>query len=111
MVTSILHRITGSALYFGMALLAWWLISVASGPQYLEIVQEIMTGIPGRLALFGLSWALIHHALGGVRHFIWDTGRGFELRTVNLFSWMTILGSIVLTLVIWTLGYYIRGAF
>lgn len=111
MVMSIFHRMSGAALYFGMLFMAWWLISVASGPQYLQVVQDLMISIPGRLALFGFSWALIHHSLGGLRHFIWDTGRGFELGTVNLLSWMTIIGSIVLTLAIWTLGYHIRGAF
>ncbi len=111
MVMSIFHRLTGVVLYFGMALLAWWLISVASGPENLEVVKAVMTSIPGRLVLFGLSWALIHHALGGIRHFIWDSGRGFEISAVNFLSWMTIAGSVILTFVVWTLSYYMRGAF
>lgn len=111
MVMSILHRISGSMLYFGMFILAWWLISVASGPDYFGLVQGLLASIPGRLIMFGFTWALVHHALGGIRHFIWDTGRGYELGTVNLLSWMTILGSITLTLVIWYFGYKMTGAF
>ena len=47
--------------------------------------------------MVGYTWALIHHALGGIRHLIWDTGRGFDLGTVNVMSWLTILGSLALT--------------
>jgi len=111
MVMSIFHRISGSALYFGMFFLAWWLMSVASGPEYFGFVQGVLASIPGRLILFVFTWALMLHALGGVRHFIWDTGRGFELGTVNWMSWLSLLGSIVLTLLIWYFGYKMIGAF
>ena len=40
----------------------------------------------GKLVLFGYTWALFHHMLGGLRHFIWDTGRGFQIWQVNLLS-------------------------
>ena len=61
------------------------------------------------LVLFGYTWALIHHMLGGMRHFIWDTGRGFEIWQVNLLSWLTIVGSIALTLAIWAVGLIAAG--
>ena len=77
MMMSIVHRITGAALYFGTLLLVWWLIAVATGPNAYANVQWFMDSLLGRLILFGYTWALIHHALGGVRHLIWDTGRGF----------------------------------
>jgi len=108
---SIFHRISGAALYFGMFLLAWWLFSVASGADYFAFVQGVLSSIPGRLVLFVFTWALMHHALGGIRHLIWDTGRGFELRTVNLLSWLTIIGSVVSTILIWVFGYMTIGAF
>ena len=111
MVMSIFHRISGAILYFGMFFLAWWLTSVATSAGYFEYVQEFMSSIPGRLILFGFTWSLTHHALGGIRHFIWDTGRGHDLGTVDLLSWGTIIGSIILTLLIWTFGYMARGAF
>ena len=77
MVMSILHRITGAALYFGTVLLAWWLIAAAAGPSYFDFVNGIYGSIIGRLILFGFTWALVHHMLGGLRHFIWDMGAGF----------------------------------
>lgn len=104
MVMSILHRITGAALYFGTLLLAWWLVAAASGPDYFDYVSGIMGSLPGRLVLFGYTWALIHHMLGGVRHFIWDLGYGFELKTIDLLSWGTIILSVAITALIWTVA-------
>ncbi|MGD9827935.1 MAG: succinate dehydrogenase, cytochrome b556 subunit [Hyphomicrobiaceae bacterium] len=101
MVMSILHRITGIALYAGTLLLAWWLIAAATGPSYFAFVSAIFASLPGKIVLFGYTWALVHHMLGGIRHLIWDTGRGFELGTVNLLSWLTIIGSITVTGLIW----------
>lgn len=103
MVMSILHRITGAALYFGSLLLAWWLIAAASGPQYFEYVNSIFGSVLGRLVLLGYTWALINHALGGIRHFIWDTGKGYDLKTVDLLSWGSAALGVVLTLAIWLL--------
>ena len=78
MVMSIVHRITGAGLYFGMLLLAWWLLAAATGPGPYADVSWFFGTLIGKLILFGFTWALMHHALGGVRHLIWDTGRGFE---------------------------------
>lgn len=101
MVMSILHRITGAALYFGTLLLAWWLVALAQGPKYFNYVNDIFGSWFGKLVLFGYTWALMHHLIGGMRHLIWDTGRGFDLKTVKLLSWMTIAGSLVSTVLIW----------
>jgi succinate dehydrogenase / fumarate reductase cytochrome b subunit len=108
MVMSILHRITGSALYFGTLLVAWWLIAAASGPSSFALVDGFFGSIFGRLILFGYTWALIHHMLGGLRHFVWDTGAGFELSTANRMAWATIAGSVVLTILVWIAGYMVR---
>jgi len=109
MVMSIFHRISGSALYFGMFFLAWWLFSVASGPAYFDLVQGMLASIPGRFLLFVFTWALMLHAFGGIRHFIWDTGRGFGLSTINWLSWISLFGSFALTMLIWAFGYNLIG--
>jgi succinate dehydrogenase / fumarate reductase, cytochrome b subunit len=109
MVMSIMHRMTGAALYVGTVLLAWWLVALAIGPRYFDYVNSIFGTIPGKLVLFGYTWVLMHHMLGGIRHLIWDTGRGFDLRMVNILSWMTIVGSITLTAIIWAIGLSMRG--
>jgi succinate dehydrogenase / fumarate reductase, cytochrome b subunit len=109
MVMSILHRITGAALYFGTLILAWWLIAAATGPGYFAFVNGLLDSWLGRLVLFGYTWALIHHMLGGIRHLIWDTGRGFELVTIARMGWATIVGSVLITLAIWTAALTVRG--
>lgn len=94
---------TGAALYFGTFFLAVWLSAVASGPQAYADVQNILKSWPGLLILFGYTWALIHHGLGGLRHFIWDFGFGYSLKVVDQLSWGTIIGSGLLTALVWIL--------
>ena len=101
MTMSIAHRITGAALYFGMLLLAWWVISAASGPNAYATFEAFIGSFIGRVILFGYTWALLHHLVGGLRHFLWDTGHGYELSTIDLLSWGTLAGSATLTLLIW----------
>lgn len=103
MMMSIMHRITGAANYFGTLLIVFWLASAAAGPRSFVFANELAGSIPGLIILFGFSWTLIHHALGGIRHLIWDSGRGFEVPTARLMSWLTIIGSLTLTIVLWAL--------
>jgi len=109
MMMSIVHRITGAALYFGMLLLAWWLIAAASGPNAYADVEAFTASILGRLILLGYTWALIHHMLGGIRHLIWDTGRGFEHAEREILTAATLVGSVGLTIVLWAVGYLAIG--
>ena len=108
MLMSILHRITGAALYAGTLLVAWWLIAAATSEPYFQFVDGILGSWIGLLFLFGYTWALMLHLLGGVRHLIWDTGHGLEKRTSTALAWATLGGSVLLTLAIWA-GYLLVG--
>jgi len=101
MVMSIFHRITGTVLYLGMIVLAGWLIAAASGPADYAVAMDWIGSPVGYLVLLGLSWAVFHHMLGGLRHFLWDTGRGFAIPTVLKLSWATLFGSLTLTALFW----------
>jgi len=105
MMMSIVHRITGMALYFGTVLLVWWLTAASISEGYFDLVQGFFGHWFGRLMLFGFTWALIHHALGGLRHLLWDTGRGFDLNLIEWLARANLAGSIVLTLLLWVIGY------
>ena len=105
MMMSIMHRITGVGLYFGIILLVWWLTAASISDGYFDFVQGFFGHWFGRLLLFGFTWALIHHALGGLRHLLWDTGRGFDLTVVEWLARANLAGSIVLTLLLWVVGY------
>lgn len=108
MVMSIVHRITGMGLYVGMLFLAWWLIAAASGPEAFATVNGFFGSFFGRLILFGFTWALLHHMLGGIRHLIWDAGYGFDLKTADRLAWGTLIGSASLTIIVWIIGYVLR---
>ena len=109
MMMSIVHRITGFGLYFGTLLLAWWFIAAAGPNGYARFEWFIGSWI-GLLILLGYTWALIHHMLGGIRHLIWDTGRGFEQNEREWLALATAVGSVTLTLLLWIIGYFFIGA-
>ncbi|MGI9371378.1 MAG: succinate dehydrogenase, cytochrome b556 subunit [Hyphomicrobiales bacterium] len=104
MTISIIHRLTGCALYFGMALFAIWLLAAASGADAYGTVQAIYGSWLGLLILVGFTWALVHHLLGGLRHLIWDTGRGFDLEKVELMAKLNLGGSVVITVLLWIIA-------
>ena len=108
-VMSGFHRISGFVLYFGIVLLAWWLIAAAAGPNAYANVEWFMGSWIGRLVLLGYTWALLHHMLGGIRHLIWDTIHGFEPAEREMLALATLVGSIALTIVIWVVGYLAMG--
>ncbi|MFD2238655.1 succinate dehydrogenase, cytochrome b556 subunit [Aureimonas populi] len=101
MAMSILHRITGGALYVGTILVVWWLVAAASGPEAFATASAVFGSILGQLVLFGYTWALLHHMLGGIRHLVWDTGRGMSKANSTKFAIATLVGSLALTLVLW----------
>jgi succinate dehydrogenase / fumarate reductase cytochrome b subunit len=109
MAMSIVHRITGIALYAGTLLLVWWLLATAAGPGAHSSFQAFAGSWIGRLILFGYTWALIHHLLGGARHLVWDLGYGFG---PNEREWLTraaLIGSIVLTILLWVIVFAAGG--
>ncbi|ABD05038.1 succinate dehydrogenase subunit C [Rhodopseudomonas palustris HaA2] len=105
MALSIVHRATGIALYFGTLLLAWWLIACAAGPAAYANVQAFTGSWIGRLILFGYTWALMHHLLSGVRHFVWDLGYGFKTADREWLTWAALIGGIVLTVLLWVVAF------
>jgi succinate dehydrogenase / fumarate reductase cytochrome b subunit len=108
MVMSIVHRITGIALYFGTVLVAWWLIAAASGEAYFDWVNWFFGTLVGRLVLFGYTWALMQHMLGGLRHFMWDMGRGYDKHFSTKLALATPVVSVALTVLTWVVGYLAR---
>ena len=96
-ITSILTRITGNALIVGAMLAVWWLLSAAISDTYFEMANAVVTSWFGDLVFLGSAWAIWYHLLAGVRHLIFDTGRGLDLPTAEKLGWVCIIGSVVLT--------------
>ena len=108
-VMSGFHRVTGFVLYFGMLIPVAWLLAAAAGPDWYEFVNGLLGTILGRLVLFGYTWGLIHHMLGGVRHLIWDTGRGLEPESIEILARATIICSVGLTAAVWGAAFALGG--
>ena len=109
MVMSIVHRLTGAALYVGTLLLAAWLIAAATGERAFAVVSEVLAHPLGKLVLVGYSWALIHHMLGGMRHLLWDTGRGLQPRSADVLLLAHHHRSLALTAALWAVGLSLAG--
>lgn len=110
MLMSIVHRITGSALYFGILLVVAWLLAAATSEDWFNTVSSIYGSWIGRLILFGFTWAMVHHMLGGIRHFVMDFGLGLEKHASTNTARLMPVVSIALTVILWVIGYMARGA-
>jgi succinate dehydrogenase / fumarate reductase cytochrome b subunit len=96
-ISSILTRITGNAMVVSAMLIVWWLAAAASGPEYFEAVNGFATSFVGDV-LFSLSLLGIwYHYLAGLRHLIFDAGRGLDIPTAEKLGWACVIGSVVLT--------------
>ena len=108
MLVSILHRITGGALSIvGLAVLTWWLIATADGPDAYAKFSDLARSPIGLIVLVGLTWSFFQHLLSGIRHLFMDSGQAFELSVNKTSAILTIVGSLLLTLArwAWLLGY------
>ena len=102
MAVSILNRVTGVGLsVVGSLGFVWWLVAAATGPEAYASFMSVATGWLGILFAVGLTWALLLHTGGGIRHYVLDIGAGYELRTNRRWAWITILAPLVGTALIW----------
>ncbi|MDB5472782.1 MAG: sdhC [Devosia sp.] len=108
MAMSIVHRATGIANYAGTALLVLWLVAAAWGEGPLDSINALYGSWFGQLVLFGYTWSLTHHMLGGIRHYVWDFILGMEAGQREMLSWANLAASTALTLAIWTLFVWIK---
>ncbi|WP_443030794.1 MULTISPECIES: succinate dehydrogenase, cytochrome b556 subunit [unclassified Sphingopyxis] len=123
MAVSILHRASGDGLAIvGACMFLWWLGALAAGPDAyaaflacvwhdpspeIGIVHQI-TNIVGKVVLVGLTWAFFQHLFSGLRHFVLDTGAGYELKTNKLWSIAVITAGVLATAATWL--YIMAGA-
>jgi succinate dehydrogenase / fumarate reductase cytochrome b subunit len=104
MVMSILHRATGVALTVGAFGLAWWLVSMATGSETAARAMACVSSPIGMVLVFGFSLALVYHFLNGIRHLLWDAGRGYDIPSVYKTGYTVVVLTVVLTAAIWFLA-------
>ena len=96
-MTSIFVRLTGNGLIVASLLIVWWLLAAATSPEAFRLADLVITSWFGDLVMVLSLWALWYHLLGGLRHLIWDTGRGLDVPTSEKMGLVMISGSVVLT--------------
>ena len=101
MMSSITHRATGIALAVGGLLVVCGLLQLAAGEESFNRFKGIIGSPVGMVLLFGWSWSLFYHLCNGIRHLIQDAGFGYEISQFVRSSWLSIAGSIVLTIATW----------
>lgn len=104
MASSIFHRATGFALYVGALLAAGWAVALASGPVAYGQYMGLLGSIPGKVVMFGLTVSIFFHLANGIRHLVWDSGKGFDLKLADATATAAIVFSIVATILIWVIG-------
>jgi succinate dehydrogenase / fumarate reductase cytochrome b subunit len=96
-VTSILTRLTGNGLIVGTLLAVWWLLAAATSDEYFAVADAVATSWFGDLVFTASLWAIWYHNLAGLRHLLFDAGRGLDIPTAEKLGWACIIGSVVLT--------------
>ncbi len=96
MLSSILHRASGVFVGFGLVILAIWLACVATGKA-----EYTAPGFFACLFWFVWSAALYYHFCNGIRHLMWDAGKGFEVKCAEKSAKLVFIASAVLTVLTW----------
>ena len=101
MLGSILHRLTGGALYFGILAVALWVMAAAFGPDAYATFAGLAGSPLGLLVWFGLTLAGVYHLFSGVRHLVWDTGEGLAPKTASALTTLTIAAAVIVAVGFW----------
>jgi succinate dehydrogenase / fumarate reductase cytochrome b subunit len=104
MAASIATRVSGVGAYIGMFLLAGWALALASGQEAYETYMGLLGSIPGKIVLFGFTVALMYHLAGGVRHLVWDLGKGYKKEVASASAWACFIFAIVGAVALWVVA-------
>ena len=108
-VLSFAHRVTGLTLGLYSIALVMLLVAAAAGPRPFSAAQRLMQSIFGEVLLFGGTFCFFLHLCGGIRHLLWDSGRGFELGEIYASGWAVVAVSTALTVAAWLVSVFLVG--
>ena len=101
---SISHRIVGVVNIFALILICFWIVAIFFGGTTYEIIQRILESFFGKFLVIGITWSFSFHMLSEIRHLFWDMGYGFELKISKITGTVVIIGSFILTILIYLIG-------
>jgi succinate dehydrogenase / fumarate reductase cytochrome b subunit len=104
MLTSILHRATGVALYVGALIAAAWAVALAEGPERYAQFKVLLGSPPGKVVMVGLTFSYFFHLANGVRHLVWDTGHALDIKSANASAMAALAFSVAATVSVWGLA-------
>jgi len=104
MATSILHRATGVALYVGGLIAAAWAVALAQGPEAYGTFKHLLGSPLGKVVMAGLTVSFFYHLANGIRHLVWDAGKGFDVRTANATSIVVFAFAAAASVAVWAIA-------
>ena len=104
MATSILHRATGVALYVGGLIAAAWAVALAQGPEAYGTFKHLLGSPLGKVVMAGLTLSFFYHLANGIRHLVWDAGKGFDVRTANATSIVVFAFAAAASVAVWAIA-------
>lgn len=107
MLTSILTRMTGVGLSIGTIGVVIWLAALAGGPSKFITMETVIRSLPGQVLLFLFAVAAAFHFAAGVRHLVWDAGRGLHPKTADITAWISLAFAVLAPIALWA----VAGAF
>jgi succinate dehydrogenase / fumarate reductase, cytochrome b subunit len=100
LATSILNRGAGVLLSLGLVLLVYWLAALAAGAHAYAQARALLSLGVFKLVYAALLAAFVYHLFAGIRHLIWDTGRGLERASARRSAWVLAVASTLVTLLL-----------
>lgn len=108
-VLSIGYRVSGVVLSVYIVGLVVWLLAASAGPQAYSTMRAVISSWLGQVLLFAGTFSLFWHLYGGVRHLVWDTVHGFELRSIYISGWAVVGASALSTVAAWGISLFLKG--
>lgn len=105
-VLSIIHRITGFGLSFGLLVAAIWIFLLAMGENYFSITYYFFSTLLGKLFIFLFMFAISYHLINGIRYLLWSIGYGINMKNIYLSGYIVIIISTIATIQFWILIFY-----
>ena len=103
-LVSISHRITGIINFASLTMICFWVSYLVLGKDNYELVFIFLNSFFGKFLILAIVWSFSFQILSEIRHLFWDYGIGFELKTANITGSLVIVGSFILTLLIYISG-------
>ncbi len=100
-IGSVLHRATGIALAYGLALFVWWLVAAVSGPEAYSVFTGFCGSIFGQILLLGWTVSFYYHMANGIRHLFWDAGLLLKIKNAYAAGYFVLFVTALLTGATW----------